>query len=488
MKFRQQDLTQSVSAAKTGISERSGRRIEKNPTGNCTPRQWRTRKDPYEAIWSTILEPMLIHEPTLTGLTLWEYLDDNYPNQYPYASLRTLQRRVKFFRHTKGPSQEVIFRQAMPIGIQSLSDFTRPDTPITIKGQIFEHLIYQFRLAYSGWRFAMVMQGGESYAALSEGLQNALMILGGTPQEHRTDSLSAAYNNHPDKQDFTQQYSNLCAHYGMKPTRNNLGVAHENGAIETAHGALKHRINQAIKLRGSHDFDSIKDYQAFVDKSTERLNLRTHSKILEEKAMLPALPLDRYMDYTFQTVKITSTSTINIKHVVYSVPANLIGARVNVHIHHDRILGYMAQTNVFELVRIYPKDHHERIRAIDWRHVIDALSRKPQAFRYSVHREDLLPDDNYKAIWQIIDAKLDAYDACKWMVFVLNMAAKHNDWRQLGQSLYEEIQTRIPPLTEMQSRQLPRQSSAHSVNHIQHELAAYDQLIPSTTGATTCYH
>jgi hypothetical protein len=78
MKFRQQDLTQSVSAAKTGISERSARRIEKNPTGTRAPRRWRKRKDPFDAIWSTILEPMLIEEPTLTGLTLWEYLDDNY--------------------------------------------------------------------------------------------------------------------------------------------------------------------------------------------------------------------------------------------------------------------------------------------------------------------------------------------------------------------------------------------------------------------------
>ena len=52
---------------------------------------------------------MLIDEPTLTGLTLWEYLDDNYPDLYPYASLRTLQRRVKHFKHTKGPSPRGYF-------------------------------------------------------------------------------------------------------------------------------------------------------------------------------------------------------------------------------------------------------------------------------------------------------------------------------------------------------------------------------------------
>ncbi len=487
MKFRQQDLTQSVSAAKAGISERSGRRIEKTPHSTSSARKWRTREDPFESIWSTELEPMLLDEPGLSGLTLWEYLDDNYPGIYPYSGLRTLQRRVKHFRHTQGPSPEVIFRQSVPIGLQGLSDFTRPDTPITIKGKPFEHLIYQFRLAYSGWRFAMVIQGGESYAALSEGLQNALRTLGGVPQEHRTDSLSAAYNNHHDKQDFTEHYLNLCENYGMKPTRNNLSIAHENGAIETVHGALKHRINQAIKLRGSDDFDSINDYQALIDRAIERLNRRTTAKTFEEKSVLRALPDDPYMDYTPCTVKVTSSSTITIKRVLYSVPARLIGANVEVRIHHDRLIGYLAQTKVFELTRIYP-DRHAREKSIDWRHLIEALSRKPQAFRYSEHRAHLLPDDNYTAIWQVIDAELDPRDACKWMVYVLNMAAKSKDWRQLGQDLLSEVNIRIPSLVQLQSRQLP-DTQAITPNHVnQHELAPYDLFIHNSQGALTCYH
>ncbi len=153
MKFRQHDITQSISAAKAGISERSGRRIENNlPSKSSSPRL-RARKYPFETIWPQVLEPMLFGESSLAGLTLWEYLDDNYPGVYPYSCLRTLQRRVKHFRHTKGPCPEVIFRQSIPVGLQGLSDFTRPDTKVTIKGEPFEHLIYQFRLAYSGWRY-----------------------------------------------------------------------------------------------------------------------------------------------------------------------------------------------------------------------------------------------------------------------------------------------------------------------------------------------
>jgi len=66
----------------------------------------------------------------------------------------------------------------------------------------------------------------------------------GTPLEHQTDNLSAAFKNiRPSVQDdLTQKYHEFCRHYQMKPTRNNKGVSHENGGIESPHGYLKLRI------------------------------------------------------------------------------------------------------------------------------------------------------------------------------------------------------------------------------------------------------
>jgi transposase-like protein len=104
-------------------------------------------------------------------------------------------------------------------------------------------------------QYAQIIQGGESFIGLSEGLQNALHICGGVPKQHRTDSLSAAYRNmggHRNKA-LTRLYDELCDRYRMQPTRNKTGVAHENGAIESPHGHLKNRIEQAIYLRGSSD-------------------------------------------------------------------------------------------------------------------------------------------------------------------------------------------------------------------------------------------
>ncbi len=79
MKHRQSGLTQEVSANKAGISVRSARRIEKGERKEPGQRHWRTRKDPLEDVWDTERVPLLDNEPTLTGLTLWEHLEEHYP-------------------------------------------------------------------------------------------------------------------------------------------------------------------------------------------------------------------------------------------------------------------------------------------------------------------------------------------------------------------------------------------------------------------------
>jgi hypothetical protein len=196
MSKRQQGKSQETAAAKAAISERSGRRIEKGERPSIPgERHWRTREDPLEAIWENELVPLLEKESQLTGLTLWEYLEDEHAGQFPYQVLRTLQRRVKHWKATQGPAKVVIFRQSVPAGQQGLSDFSHPATEITIQGEVFTHLLYQFRFAYSGWRYVQITLGGESYSALADGLQSALFRAGGSPLEHRTDSLSAAFNN-----------------------------------------------------------------------------------------------------------------------------------------------------------------------------------------------------------------------------------------------------------------------------------------------------
>jgi hypothetical protein len=269
MKARDNGKSQVTAAAKAGMSERSGRRADKGELQAYGKRKryWRTRIDPFGDVWGSEIVPLLEQNAQLTPMTIFEKLQKDHPGEYQDSKLRTFQRRVSKWKALYGPDQEVMFRQEQVAGRMGLSDFTKlEEVPITLQGKPFQHLLYHFRLAFSGWCSVKVIHGGESYTALAEGLQDALCRLGGVPGEHRSDSLSAAYRNLTKEaaEDVTRRYQELCLHYGMEPTRNNRGKGHENGAVESAHGHLKKRIHQALLLRDSCDFDSVTAYEEFL--------------------------------------------------------------------------------------------------------------------------------------------------------------------------------------------------------------------------------
>jgi hypothetical protein len=73
---------------------------EVRPTHQGDPkpvRSWRTRTDPFEAVWPKVRE-WLAREPDQTGKCLFQRLQDEHPGVFPDSQLRTLQRRLKAWR------------------------------------------------------------------------------------------------------------------------------------------------------------------------------------------------------------------------------------------------------------------------------------------------------------------------------------------------------------------------------------------------------
>ena len=426
MGARQERKTQAASSAQAGFSERTARRLARNGHRPAKAlRDWRTRSDPFDAVWETELLPLLEAEPKLKARTLLGRLQAKYEGSYPNKLLRTLQRRLQRWKAISGPAKEVIFRQNHPAGWQGISDFTdAAELCVTLRGEAFPHILYHYRLPFSGWEYGQVMLGGESFAALSEGLQNAFWYSGGVPETHRTDSLSAAYKNCPNKakEDFTKDYRELCQHYGMEPTRNNKGVSHENGSIESSHRHLKSRLDQALMLRGSRDFDSIGDYRAFVRELLVEHNKRVAKEFAEEGAALRPLPERRTVDYAEDRVRVTTSSTISIRDVTYSVPSRLIGMLMKVHVYDDRLECYVGGDFAVKLSRL--RRTKKRRHFVDYRHVVGSLVRKPQAFRRYIYREDLFPTFAFRQTWEKLDGTLDNREACREFVKILSEAAR----------------------------------------------------------------
>jgi Mu transposase, C-terminal domain len=483
MQTRKDGKKQVTAAARAGMSERSGRRLEKGELqpGRKGPRHWRTRVDPFADVWDSEVVPLLTKNHQLTPITLFEKLQKDHPGEYPDSKLRTFQRRVSKWKALHGPDREVMFRQEQKIGRMGLSDFTRlKDVTITILGLPFLHLLYHFRLAFSGWCSVKVIHGGESYAALAEGLQDALWRLGGIPAQHRSDSLSAAYRNlsKDEAEDVTRRYQQLCNHYGMEPTRNNRGKGHENGAIESPHGHLKKRIKQALLLRGSNDFTSEAAYVEFLAAIVSDINSRKQDKINQERQHLQPLPLQRTADYTETVVAVSTTSTIQVKRILYTVPSRLIGERLRVHVYDSRLEVYLGSTLTVTLPRVFSSDNNRRGRRVDYRHVISSLEKKPQAFRYSQLRDDLLPDETYKAVWGWLDREMEGRKACKTMVGILSLAHRADCEEQLGRHLQKMMSSsKLPSLVELQHKFEPKKTVIPDVQCAQPPAADYDTLL-----------
>ena len=471
-----------IAAAKAGISTSSGYRLiadSRLPSQKKVPRS-RRRSDPLTGLWETEIVPMLEAGPSLRAVAVFDEMRRRHPD-LSEGVRRTLERRIRQWRAVHGPDQEVVFRQIHEPGVQGLSDFTdMNDLGITVAGQPLDHRLYHFRLVYSGFEHAHVVLGGESFVALAEGLQNALWTLGGAPKEHRTDSLSAAFKNLDEaaKKDQTHRYEALCSHYRMTPSRNNRGIAHENGSVESSHGHLDKAITDALILRASTDFTDLASYRHFIAEIVSRKNARNGKRIAIERAELQPLPEDKTTDYEQVSVNVTSSGGFTLKKVFYTVPSRLIGHRLSGHLYDDRLELFVEGSPLMTLPRGRPGPDGGRGHVVDYRHVIHSLKTKPMALLNLVYRDQLFPRQAYARTFEFLLSRLEARPACKIMVKLLALAHGRACEAELADLLTIDLdQGRVPDIKELEALFGPGDGAMPEVSVIVvTPLADYEEL------------
>jgi hypothetical protein len=76
---------------------RAGEARATHRTEEPKSRMWRTRQDPFEGVWTEILL-WLQKDPDATAKSLFERLNQEYPDRFTGGQLRTLQRRIQEWR------------------------------------------------------------------------------------------------------------------------------------------------------------------------------------------------------------------------------------------------------------------------------------------------------------------------------------------------------------------------------------------------------
>ena len=326
---RMEGKTQEGAAAAAGMSERSARRWEQGvyPTQRSKPHTWRTREDPFAALFDIEVLPLLTADRrgVLEATTILAELQRRHPGQFFHGQVRTLQRRVRQWRALNGPEKEVFFPQEHPPGREAAYDFTDcGELGVRIAGEAFDHLLFELVLSSSGWRWPTVALS-ESFEALALGVQEALWRLGGVVDVLRSDNLSAATHELrlSGGRALTERYRALLEHYDMGSTRIRPRKSHENGVVEQAHRRTKSLLAQALVLRGSQDFPTVEDYQRWVREVVEcEHNAGLGAKLVEEMRHLRPLPPTALPVYTTLSAKVHRWSTIRVAKRSYSVPAD----------------------------------------------------------------------------------------------------------------------------------------------------------------------
>ena len=427
MKYLQEKRTLGVAASKSGMDEKTARKyrnIGKLPSELKAERirTWRTREDPFGEVWEMI-KSFLKNNSGLEAKTLFEHLQREYPGHFSDGQIRTFQRKVKNWRATEGPAREVFFPQVHKPGKLSQSDFTHMGKlGVTIGGVPFDHLIYHFVLTYSNWEAGTICFS-ESFESLSDGLQKALWRLGGVPEAHQTDRLTTAVNKPENPEEFTQRYKALLAHYRLTGRKTQPASPNENGDIEQRHHRFKRALDQALMLRGSRNFATRKEYEIFLEGLFTQLNSNRHDRFKEELSVLRSLPVEQLSACTKLTVGVGPSSTIRVKHNVYSVHSRLIREKVTVRLYAEHLEIWHGQSHIENIPRLRGSGNHH----IQYRHIIDWLVRKPGAFENYRYRSDLFPTSRFRMAYDELKRHHAVAKAGKEYLLILKLAAKENE-------------------------------------------------------------
>jgi hypothetical protein len=461
------------------MSERSARTWQDGPmpSATTTTRTWRTRADPFAAVWATEIEPYLRSDEDgeLLATTLMDELCRRHPGDFEPGQVRTLQRQIRRWRAMHGPEQDVMFPQDHQPGQLGAFDFTHcEELGVTIAGVIFVHLMFQFVLAWSGWRHISIALG-ETYEALLAGLQGAFWELRGVPARVRQDNLSAATHELVETggRKLTKRFAEVVEHYGFESSRIQAGEAHENGVAEKANDLLKTALDQALILRGSRDFPTVEGYLAFARAVVdERFHRHRVDELAHERTVLKPLPEHRLPEYTKIDVVVRRWSTVHVAKRVYSVPSRLIGHSLEARVHPDVVEIWLGNDLLETMPRLRGSEQHR----IDYRHVIWSLVRKPGAFAAYRYREDLFPTLTFRRAYDALrKGRGDRADV--EYVRILHLAASTSE-ADVARALEVLLEQGAPfDYAAVKAIALPAESDVPRVDIGVPDLGTYDQLI-----------
>jgi hypothetical protein len=231
---------------------------------------------------------------------------------------------------------------------------------------------------------------------------------------------------------------------------------------------------QHLLLRGSRDFDSVDHYRAWLHEVVRAANAFRSEAIAKELACMRPLVAARLAEFQELDVRVTTWSTIRVKQNAYSVPSRLIGERVRVRIFEERLEVWCDSRLQLTMPRLRGRNGH----AVDYRHVIWSLVRKPAAFEHYRYRTDLFPTLAFREAYDALCAH-HAEPRCADLDYlrVLHLAASTFESGVDAALVLLLAEDRVPTIEAVRELVAPDKPAVPEVAVQQPDLHAYDALL-----------
>jgi len=153
-------------------------------------------------------------------------------------------------------------------------------------------------------------------------------------------------------------------------------------------------------------------------RSSQHSNLTREGRSAVEREALRPLPVAPLAPCREVRLAVGHFSMIHVLENTYSVPSRLIGTRVTVRVRAETVEVYVGTTLTCAMPRLAGRQQH----AINYRHIIWSLVRKPGAFAAYRYRDDLFASLAFRRAYDHLRATHPAR-ADREYVRVLSLAA-----------------------------------------------------------------
>src|SRR5216683_8262160 len=172
-------------------------------------------------------------------------------------------------------------------------------------------------------------------------------------------------------------------------------------------------------------------------------------------------------------VPVSRFSTIQVLRNTYSVPSRLIGTTLLIRVRSETLEVYRATTHLLTMPRLLGHGQH----AIDYRHVIWSLVRKPGAFAHYRYRDDLFPSLIFRRTYDALQGHAPER-ADQHYVRLLHLAASTSE-SEIETALGLLLEQHVVPTFDV-VRDLTRPPPAQRVPQLSQprlDLSVYDRLL-----------